>query len=122
MDYIKINGLTLPYGNDFTLQKSPNIVSEISTMSGDTISDVNGWKYADTKLQWDTLIENDLNNLLSVLTQPTGVLEFVDIDGEHTLDIIIKSRVNAKSRFHRNGQILWKNISLDISFPRCYHD
>ena len=60
MDYITINNQTLPYPKQFQLQKVPFIVSEITTMTGQTYADVNGWKYADTVIEWGALYPEDL--------------------------------------------------------------
>lgn len=120
MDYITINGKSIPYPNDFQMKKVPNKVATLTTMSGRTISDINGWKYDDTTLSWDTLIEGDLNNLLSAISDNEFQMTFADIDGNHTVTAVLESRVNTKTRFKQNGQIVWKDISVVISFPDCY--
>ena len=50
LQYITINGYDIPYGNDLTLQRVPNIVNEMQTLTGKTVADINGWKYADVEL------------------------------------------------------------------------
>lgn len=120
MDYITINNKSIPYPNDFQMKKVPNKVATLTTMSGRTIADVNGWKYEATTLQWDTLLEGDLQNLLTAIADNEFVITFNDIDGAHTVSAVLESRVNTKTRFKHNGNIIWKDISVAISFPDCY--
>lgn len=121
MDYLTINGYRIPYPNDFTMERVPNIVAEVKTLSGRTIADINGWKYADQTLQWDTLLDGDLLNLLTATQGNTLTLEFVDLDGESvTVNAIKTSRVSTKTRLKHDNAIVWSNIALSLSFPDCY--
>lgn len=122
MDYITIGGKIVPYPNDFTLEKVPNLVSEITTMSGQTLYDKNGWKYADTELKWDTLLEKDLTNLLDGISRSPFVINCEDIDGPKSINAILKSRVNVKTRLKHKGKIVWRDISVTVSFPDCYRE
>lgn len=122
MDYITINNKQVPYPNDFQMKKVPNKVASITTMSGKTISDINGWKYDDTTLQWGTLLETDLTNLLDAISDNEFNITFVDIDGDHTVNAVLESRVNTKTRFKENGNVVWKDIQVVISFPDCYQE
>lgn len=124
MDYLTITNMTssytLPYPNDFQMKRILNKVGTITTLSGKQISDFNGYKYADTTLQWDTLLDTDLQNLLHALEDWEFSITFSDIDGAHTYNAIPESRVSTKSRFKHNGNIVWKDIQLTVSFPDCY--
>lgn len=123
MDYININGYTIPYPNDFQMRKVPNKVASITTMSGKTLNDINGWKYDNTTLQWDTLLDSDLSNMLAAISNSQFELTFTNIDGEtETVNAVLESRVSTKTRRKHNGKILWKDINVEISFPDCYHD
>ena len=51
MQYMDINGYSVPYPNDLELQRVPNIVNEITTLTGKVVADVNGWRYGDTELK-----------------------------------------------------------------------
>lgn len=122
MDYIQMAGLPIPYPNDFTMEKVPNRVAEIKTLSGRTIADINGWKYANTTLKWDTLLDSDLQNLLTAISDDTFTFTFKDIDNQtYTIEAELESRVNTKTRYKRNGDIVWKDVNVTISFPDCYH-
>lgn len=120
MDYITINGYSIPYPNDFTMKKVPRIVSEIETLNGTVIADYDGWKYDDTSLQWDTLLDADLQNLLSAISANIFSITFNDIDGSHTVQAILKSRTNVKTPLFKDGNLIWSDIQIDLSFPERY--
>lgn len=121
LQYITINGYEIPYPNDFELQKVPNIVNEMTTLTGKVIADVNGWRYGDTDLTWGTLLDQDLQNLLSAISDSSFPVKFYDIDGvEHTVTAVLRGRANVKTPHFRNGAIIWKNVSISLSFPDCY--
>lgn len=123
MQYITINGYDVPYPNDFQLQKVPNIVNEITTLTGKVIADVNGWRYGDTELVWGTLLDADLQNLLAAISDTTFPVTFLDINGtEQTVNAVFKGRANVKTpRFH-NGVTVWKDVRVQLSFPDCYEE
>lgn len=121
MMYITINGYTIPYPNDFTLERVPNIVGEITTMSGRTIADINGWKYADTTLSWDTLVDGDLQNLLLAVASPSFDITFIDIDGNTTtVEAVYRGMAHTKTPLFDNGVTVWQGIKVALSFPDCY--
>lgn len=120
MDYITINGKSVPYPNDFTPKKVPNKVAQMQTLSGKDIADVNGWKYEPMTLQWDTLLDQDLRDLLDAISEDTFMMTFSDIDGVHTVEVALESRFNTKTPIKKDGVIVWKNVTVDVSFPDCY--
>lgn len=123
MDYININGYSVPYPNDFQMKKTPNKVASLTTMSGKTLSDINGWKYDNTTLQWGTLLDSDLNNMLTAINNNEFTLTFTNLSGElETVNAVLESSVSTKTRRKHNGNIVWKDIQVEISFPDCYHD
>lgn len=122
MDYITINEKVIPYPNKFKMEKEPNIVSELTTMNGNVVADINGWRFRDTTLQWDTLLDNDLRNLLDALADDVFTMTFKWIDGnEHTVTARKESRVATKTRLKRGGKTIWSDINVTLSFPECYH-
>ena len=121
LQYITINGYDIPYGNNFTLQKVPNIVNEMVTLTGKTVADINGWKYDDVELRWDTLLDEDLQNLLAAISDSQIEVKFKDIDGlDHTVNAVFKGRANAKTPMFHNGVTVWRDVSVQLSFPDCY--
>ena len=123
LQYITINGYEIPYPNDFTLQKVPNIVNEITTLTGKVVADVNGWRYGDTELQWGTLLDGDLQNLLAAISAPSFTVSFKDIDGaDHTVTAVLRNRANVKTPHFHRGATVWRDVSIQLSFPDCYED
>lgn len=121
MDYLKINNVSIPYPNDFTLTKSKIIASEIQTMTGAIHADIVGWKYADTTLGWDALLDSDLSNLLNQLADPF-VLTCETVEGDEVeLNAYCASSVSTKSRYRdTQGRILWTDIKLEVVFTDAY--
>ena len=123
LQYITINGESIPYPNNFTLQKVPNIVNEMTTLTGKVVADINGWKYADADLAWDTLLDEDLQSLLAAISAPSFQISFYDIDGtEHNINAVFRGRINVKTPMFYNGATVWKDVSIMLSFPDCYED
>lgn len=120
MDYITINGYSIPYPNDFTMTKVPRIVSEIETLNGTIIADIDGWKYEETTLQWDTLLDNDLQNLLSAISSNIFSITFEDIDGQHTVQAILTERTNVKTPLFKDGNLIWSDIKIGLAFPERF--
>lgn len=123
MQYMTINGRSVPYPNDFELQKVPNIVNEMQTLTGKNVADINGWKYGDVELRWGTLLDEDLQNLLAAIADNEFQISFKDIDGaDHTVNAVFKGRANVKTPMFHNGVTVWKDVSVQLSFPDCYED
>lgn len=121
MQYMNINGYSVPYPNGFTLAKVPNIVNEMTTLTGKVVADINGWRYADTELKWDTLLDEDLSNLLTAISDSVFQITVEDIDGEsHTINAVLKGRTNVKTPLFKDNETIWKNVSINLSFPDCY--
>lgn len=121
LQYITINDQQIPYPNGFQLQKVPNVVNEMTTLTGKVVADVNGWRYGDTELSWDTLLDADLQNLLAAIQENTFQISFYDIDGvEHTINAVFKGRANVKTPLFSNGVTVWKDVKIQLSFPDCY--
>ena len=123
LQYIDIDGYKIPYPNNFTLQKVPNVVNEMTTLTGKVVGDINGWRYADTDLTWGTLLDSDLQNLLTAISVPSFVITFYDIDGvEHSVNAVFKGRANVKTPHFYKDMTVWKDVSVTLSFPDCYED
>lgn len=123
MQYITINGYEVPYPNDFQLQRVPNIVNEMTTLTGKVVADVNGWHYGDTDLTWGTLLDGDLQNLLAAISSSSFPVKFKDIDGlEHTVNAILRNRANIKTPIFHRGATVWRDVSIQLSFPDCYEE
>lgn len=123
LQYMTINGKDVPYPNSFQLQKVPNIVNEMTTLTGRVVADVNGWRYGDTELQWDTLLDEDLQNLLTAIGDETFEISFSDIDGNtRTVTAVLRGRANIKTPLFYKDVTVWNDVRVSLSFPDCYFE
>lgn len=116
-----INGYSLPYPEKFTMTKVPYITAEYTTMAGNTVADINGWKYADTTITWAALETNDLNALIDATAGNSSFnITFVDTgDGAtRTEEAILRSFSKSKVRYLHSGKIMWEDVSVSLSFPK----
>lgn len=120
-DTFRIWAREYPYPSKFQMTRVPNIVCELKTMSGRTVADYNGWKYGDTTIQW-TCLENDvMDDLAAIANQSEFEFTFVDIDRNvKTINAIKRSLSYSKVRYKNDGEIVWEDVTLELSFPDCY--
>ena len=121
MDYVTITTednttFDLPYPNDFTMKKEKILAGEYTTLTGQVLGDVVGWRYADFTLEWDTLTENDLQALLGACDDASFSLTFYDPQGSQTISLTALSRAVVKTRFIEFGVPKWKGIKIPV---RC---
>ena len=117
----------LPYPKKFEMQKTPFIVSEFTTMTGQTYADVIGWKWADTTIEWGALYPHKLENLVWVInyalshTDGDFRLTFKDNNNQDvTVKAIIRNFKKAKTLVKYGDHYVWDGVSLELSFPECY--
>lgn len=120
MDYININSVSVPYPNGFTMKKEANITAEITTLTGKTVADVNGWKYANTSLKWDTLKETLLQEMLDEVMEPFTITFKDPLDGIVTVNAFLRSQISTKTRYKDGTSWVWKDVTLEVSFPDVY--
>lgn len=121
MDYLQINNQNLPYPKSFTMQKVPNVVAEITTMTGQTYADINGWKYADTTIEWGSLYPEDLQRLVSAVSSPSFNIQFINENGQTTTVRAILRGFNKSKTLARYGnKYVWEGVGITLSFPDCY--
>ena len=121
IEYMTINGQEIPYPNSLQLQKVPNVINEMTTLTGRVVADVNGWRYADTELQWDTLLDDDLQKLLTAISDSMFEISFTDIDGSlRSVNALLRGRANIKTPMFYKGVTVWSDVRISLSFPDCY--
>lgn len=126
MDYVTLtrtNGTSflVPYPNDFTMKKEKIIAAEYQTLTGQTLGDVVGWKYSDFTLQWDTLTESMLQNVLAACDDTSFNFTFLDpAAGELTISLTALSRATVKTRYKENGVIKWRDIKIPVRCNNVY--
>lgn len=114
----------LPYPKSFEMQKTPNIVNEIHTMSGNVLYDINGWKYADTTIEWGSLYPEMLKDLILIVDEAKAndlYIDFLDPEGvEQTVRAVIKGFKKAKTLVRYGNDYVWDGVSLQVTFPECH--
>lgn len=124
MNRILIDGVEFPCPLSLNMSKSANIVSEITTLSGSTIADVNGWRYDDITLKWDWIKNSKLQELLEATSTDTFNFTFKDVD-TGTEKTIKAYRTNVScietANVDESGEIVWRGIEIQLAFPDCYH-
>ena len=118
---IKINGTDIFRPTDFSPARENIYAAEITTCTGKTIADLIGWKYSDMTMQWDTLPQDQLDELLAMSGECT--LIFDDADGtEHTETIIPTTQVWVSTRTTKlDGSVVWKDISVGVRFINAHN-
>lgn len=124
MDYIKVNGIPIPYGNNVAMSMTPNIVGEATTLAGNVIGDINGYRYDDITLNWEYLKPYELQVLLEETGPMLGTFDFTFKDpeeGEKTITAIRANVSQQKTQFkHIDGEPVWTNISMTLRFPEVF--
>lgn len=126
MRTIQINGIDFPHPTGFAMQRVPNIVSEIVTMSGNVIADYNGWVYQDATLSWPWMDSDTLTSLLAQTDPALGTftLTFDDMvtGTTNTVNAYRKSVGGTKiATITPDNKVQWRGIEITLSFPDCYH-
>lgn len=116
----KINGNEFKYPDGLQMKRTDNIVSSFTTLSGRTVGDIRGWKYADNTLKWAYLSTDEINTLLNT-TNSEFTITFDDIDGtEHTVNAIrTTSLANKMFRFIGNTPC-FTDIAVGVKYPDVY--
>ena len=111
---ITLDNKTFYRPNDFTPEKEKVYQGEYTSCTGKTLADCIGWKYADITLEWDTLPDDMMTDLIGL----TGVFTFgfTDSSGVQSENVIITGFANTATRFTENGVVMWKNVQLGLKF------
>lgn len=115
LDFIKINGVSIPRPPQFVLQREDIYAGDYVTCTGKTIADKVGWKYSDMDLQWEALPQQAVDVLVGMSGACT--LEFDDADGDiHEEEIVRTSLVSMRHKRTIGGVVIWRNVSVNIKF------
>ena len=121
-DTITIDNKTFLRPNDFKPAREYVYAGEIVTCTGKTIADLIGWKYADMSLEWDTLPQSQLEDLLD-LDGTEVTFTFTDADGTTASETVIPltHSLTAK-REVTDGIPAWKDVKTDLRFINVHHN
>ena len=118
---ITLGGTTMLRPNDMQPDREYVFAGEIVTCTGKTIADLIGWKYSDITLEWDTLPQAQLNDLLALNgTQTT--LTFEDADGTTASEQVIPLTHSLKAKRRvSNGVPEWDDIKTTLRFLNVHN-
>lgn len=115
LDFIKINGNSIPRPPQFSPQREDIYAGDYTTCTGKRIADRVGWRYSDMTLSWEALPQSAVDVLVGM--SGTCTLEFDDSDGNiHEESVIRTSIVALRHKYLQGGVTIWKNVSVNISF------
>lgn len=97
------------------------LAEEYTSMSGKVIGDLVGWRYEDMTLQWDTLPQAMLLNLIEAQKEGEVTFVFDDVEGSHQEQVIISVNTSRASRFTGiDGLALWQDIEVEVRFLNAH--
>ena len=119
---ITIDGETYYRPNEFTPAREYVFASEITTCTGKTIADLVGWKYADISLEWDSLPQSQLENLLA-LNGTEVTMTFKDVDGTTASESVIPlTHSMTATRFLNGNYEVWRDVKTDLRFINVHNN
>ena len=120
--YITLGNSTfsLPKPNGFEIEREDIYSAEYTSMSGKTIADRIGWKYADFELKWDALKQTDVSILIGI--NGSFTLGFHDETNTFVEEDCIKiSSVMLPYRYQQSGVYWWKEPSVKVRFLNAHN-
>ena len=119
---ITIDNKTIYRGNDFTLSREFIRAGEIETCTGKRCADLVGWRYQDLTVQWDTLPDAQLKNILSLSGEQVN-LTFTNEAGLSVTEMVIPQVITATvTRFtDYQGNVMWRGIGLQLQFINAHN-
>lgn len=119
---ISIDGNTIYRGNDFTLSREYLYAGAIETCTGKRCADLVGWRYGDLTIQWDTLPDAQLQDVLSLSGEQVN-FTFTDESGVSVTEPVIPQVISSTvTRFTDDqGNTVWKGIGLQLQFTEAHN-
>ena len=119
---ITIDNHEIYRGNDFTLSREYIYAGEVETCTGKRCADLVGWRYADLTIQWDTLPDAQLQNVLALSGEQVN-MTFVNEAGATVTETVIPTVISATvTRFTNDqGVVIWKGIGLQLQFVNAHN-
>lgn len=119
---ITIDSNEIYRGNNFTLSREYIRAGEIETCTGKYCADLVGWRYADATIQWDTLPEAQLLDVLSLSGEQVN-MTFSNEAGATVTEAVVPNVISSTaSRFTDNGgRAIWTGIQLQLKFISAHN-
>ena len=119
---ITIDGDTYYRPNGFTPAREYVYAAEYTTCTGKTIADLVGWKYSDITLNWDSLPQTQIDNLLA-LNGEEVTMTWTDADGTTASETVIPSTHSlTATRFTIGTTPLWSDIQTELRFINVHNN
>lgn len=120
---ITVNGKTLYRGNDMSLQREWIYAGEYETCNGGIRGDVVGWRFKDISLEWDTLPQSMLGQIIALSGQAVN-MTFVSESGEEMTERVIpKASAAEATRFTGpDGFAVWKDVKMELQFVDAHNE
>lgn len=119
---ITIDSKTYYRPNGFTPAREYVYAAEITTCTGKTIADLVGWKYADITLEWDSLPQTQLENLLA-LNGTEVSLTFYDVNKVSVTESVIPlTHSMTATRLTNGNDSVWRDIRTDLRFINVHNN
>lgn len=118
---ISIAGNNIYRGNDFTLSREYLHAGAIETCTGKRCADLVGWRYQDLTIQWDTLPDAQLQNILALSGEQVQ-FTFTNEAGTTVTETVIPTVITATvTRFTDDqGRVMWRGIGLQLQFINAH--
>lgn len=119
---ITIDNNEIYRGNDFTLSREYLYAGAIETCTGKRCADLIGWRYGDLTIQWDTLPDAQLQDVLSLSGDQVD-MTFADESGTTVTEVVIPTVITSTvTRLtDPQGNIMWKGIGLQLQFIEAHN-
>ena len=112
---ISINGTEIPKPVNFVTEREDVYAGEYTTCTGKTIADRIGWRYADAKMKWEALCQDDFNVLVNMSGEST--FRFHDESNAEVTEKIFRiTSVGARRRYTVFGKIWWEDVEIGVRF------
>ena len=121
LNYIKINGTSIPRPPEFKPQREDVYAGEYMTCTGKLIADKIGWKFADMTMKWDALPQSQVDALIAMTGENTMIFDDPGSD-EHTETVIRDGIVSLRYRFTMNNSVWWRDVEVGVKFINVHND
>lgn len=119
---VTIDGNEIFRGNNFTLSREWIHAAEIVTCTGKICADVVGWRYADLKLEWDYLPQDQLQDILALDGREVNMTFSNEVNQSVTEKVVPTVSTATVTRLtDPNGAVAWSGIQLELRFINAHN-
>lgn len=120
---ITVNNKVLYRGNDMSLEREWIYAGEYETCNGAIRGDVVGWRFKDMAIEWDTLPQKMLGQIIALSGQAVNMTFVSETEEEITERVIPKASAAEATRFTGpDGFAIWKGVKLELQFVDAHNE